>query len=607
MTAKSLWLLTALARFEEIWFVDFEFISPPGERPDVLCLCAYELRSGRCIQLWEHQLSNAPPYRTDDRVLFVCFSAAAECACHLSLGWPLPSKVLDLSPMFRCHINGRVAPAEGKGLIGALRYFGLDAVGSKYKEAMRARILQGRPFSQDEIAQILEYCLSDIMGLPALLEKLLRQMPPYVTVDTLLHWGEFAGPVSAAMGHRGVPINMEIANLLLSKEAWAYVRDAIVPRINAQYGVYAQDSAGEWHFEVSCFEAYCVRAGIAWPRHEGGKLDLRDKTFDSMAKAFPQTENLRQLRHTRNKMRQVKLAIGADGRNRTVLWPFTSKTSRTQPKASEWIFSPAVWLRSLIKSAPGRAIAYIDWSGMEFQIAAALSNCRPMLDLYATGIPYIGFAQRFDEAPPDSTKKSHPHIHERYKVGCLGAQYGMQCATLAQRLGISGFAAHEMLSQHRGLFSNYWAWVEDWVATALNTGVMHTRMGWTCATGITEFNARSIGNWPTQTTGADILRIACIEGHRRGLQLCGSVHDAVLIESSLERIDADVTLMREIMRRASRVVLGEGFELRTGVDVVRYPDSFSDVRGVEMWAEVLTLLEQYQRQKTEADRVAAIA
>ena len=86
---------------------------------------------------------------------------------------------------------------------------------------------------------------------------------------------------------------------------------------------------------------------------------------------------------------------------------------------------------------------------------------------------------------------------------------------------------------------------------------MRTRMGWTCATGITEFNARSIGNWPVQATGADILRMACIEGHRRGLQLCGSVHDAVLIESSLERIDADVALMREIMRRASRVVLGD--------------------------------------------------
>ena len=185
---------------------------------------------------------------------------------------------------------------------------------------------------------------------------------PHVDLDIALHWGEFVA-VSAAMEHRGVPINMEIARQLQDKDAWAYVRDAIVPRINPQYGVYVQDAAGNWSFSTALFEAYCVRAGISWPRHEGSnKLDLRSKTFDSMAKAYPETEPLRQLRHARNKMRRVKLAIGADGRNRTVLWPFVSKTGRSQPKASEWIFSPAVWLRSLIKPGPGRAIAYIDWS-----------------------------------------------------------------------------------------------------------------------------------------------------------------------------------------------------------------------------------------------------
>ena len=35
-----------------------------------------------------------------------------------------------------------------------------------------------------------------------------------------------------------------------------------------------------------------------------------------------------------------------------MLWPYKAKTSRTQPKASQWIFSPAVWLRSLIKPDP---------------------------------------------------------------------------------------------------------------------------------------------------------------------------------------------------------------------------------------------------------------
>ena len=80
----------------------------------------------------------------------------------------------------------------------------------------------------------------------------------------------------------------------------------------------------------------------------------------------------------------------------------------------------------------------------------------------------------------------------------------------------------------------------------------------------------------------------------------------MLIESSLEQIYADVARMREIMRWASRIVLGD-HELRTGVDIVRYPDSFYDSRGVEMWNEVLGLLEQYQRLKVGSARIEAIA
>jgi hypothetical protein len=371
----------------------------------------------------------------------------------------------------------------------------------------------------------------------------------------------------------------------------------MVPAIDAQYGVYIRGKDGDWHFNAVLFEAYCARAGIDWPRDEAsGKLNLRRKTFDSMAKARPELEALRQLRHARDKMRRIKLAVGSDGRNRTVLWPFASKTSRTQPKAAQWIFSPAVWLRSLIKPEPGRAVAYIDWSSMEFQIAAALSECRPMLELYASGSPYLEFAKRFDEAPAKASKRTHAHIHERYKVGCLGAQYGMQAETLSQRLGLSTFVAYEMLGQHRGLFNCYWQWVEDWTARALDTGVMQTAFGWTCRTGITEFNARSIGNWPVQSTGADILRLACVWGHRRGIQLCGPIHDAVLIEAPIDRIEADVVLMQEIMRRASRVVLG-GHELRTDATIVRYPGRYCDCRGDKIWQDVLGLLAQYRQQE----------
>ena len=185
-------------------------------------------------------------------------------------------------------------------------------------------------------------------------------------------------------------------------------------------------------------------------------------------------------------------------------------------------------------------------------------------------------------------------VRDKYKVMLLAVQYGMSVETLAGRLGVSTFEAHEMLNQHREQFAQYWQWSDDWVQHAFQTGVMRTAFGWTCRTGITEFNERSIRNWPIQATGADILRIACILATRHGIKLLAPVHDAVLIEAPIERIEADVALMQEIMRRASRIVLnadaGGTHELRTDAKIVRYPDRYSDKRGAAIWDRVLELL-----------------
>jgi len=162
-----------------------------------------------------------------------------------------------------------------------------------------------------------------------------------------------------------------------------------------------------------------------------------------------------------------------------------------------------------------------------------------------------------------------------------------------------------MLQLHRGLFSQYWHWSEDWLHHSLSSGMMRTVYGWQCATGITEFSENTIRNWPIQSTCADIFRLAYVWGTRHGLTLIAPVHDAVLLEAPEDRIEADVALMREIMRRASRVILNptaDGtIELRTDVKIVRYPDRFTDSRGTELWETVLKLLtERRQRQEATA-------
>jgi DNA polymerase I len=191
--------------YDEIWPFDFEFVSRPGEHPDVVCLVARELRSGQTIRWWRDTPETVwppPPYRTDKRVLFVSFVANAECACHLALGWPLPARILDLSPVFRNLTNGIYTP-EGKGLLGALRYYGLDTISPKQKDAMQKRVMQGWPFTLEEQKKILDYCAGDVDDLVRLLHKILAD--PEYDLGVALYHGEFAA-VSAAMEHHGVPI-----------------------------------------------------------------------------------------------------------------------------------------------------------------------------------------------------------------------------------------------------------------------------------------------------------------------------------------------------------------------------------------------------------------
>jgi hypothetical protein len=432
-----------------------------------------------------------------------------------------------------------------------------------------------------------------------MLRQLLFKLLPHIDLPIALHRGEGVGCL-AHSEHVGVPIDMEIFPDLNDKKCWRELRDDLVPGVDV-HGIYVRDKLGEWHWNNARFEELVASEGINWPRTETGKLDLRRKTFESMAKAYPQIEPLRQLRYIRDKLRTIQLSVGRDGRNRTVLWPFSSKTSRTQPKAKHWIFSPSVWLRFLIKPEPGKALAYIDYSSMEFGAAAALSDGHsgpnnPMLELYKSGDPYLNFGKIIGLIPPNATRETPgvEVIRDRLKVLCLGTQYGMQRSTLATRLGVSDIEAHEMLLLHRGLFSQYWHWSEDWLHHSLNSGMMRTVYGWQCATGITEFSERSIRNWPIQSTCADIFRLAYVWGARHGLTLIAPVHDAVLLEAQEDRIEADVALMREIMRRASRVILNptaDGtIELRTDAKIIRYPDRFTDSRGTELWETVLKLL-----------------
>jgi DNA polymerase family A len=569
-----------LEQYHEIWLVDFEFIAGNGMRPDPVCLVAHELHSGRTIRLWRDQFGPTPPYSTESHALFVAYYASAEVGCHLALGWPKPNRVLDLFTEFRAHTNG-LATVAGAGLIGALTHFGLDTIGAEEKDGMRKLILRGGPWAEQERADILDYCESDVVAL----QRLLPAMLPHVDLPRALLRGRYMA-AAAAMEHNGIPL--DVATLERLRLGWTGIQDQLIAAIDAAYSVYEGRT-----FKHDRFAAWLAAHNIPWPRLDTGKLDLEDDTFRQMARAYPAVSPLRELRSSLADLRLSDLTVGPDGRNRCLLSAFRSKTSRNQPSNSKFIFGPSVWIRGLIKPPPGYAVAYIDWSQQEIGIAAALSGDEALMDAYRTGDIYLTFAKWAGAVPDDATKESHEAQREQFKACMLGTNYGQGPEALALRIAQPPVVARDLLRAHHHLFRTYWKWSDAAVSQAMLHGILWTVFGWPIRVGVGS-NPRSLLNFPMQGNGADMLRLACCLGTERGIEILAPVHDAVLIGAPADRIEADVAAMQACMAEASRAVLC-GFELGSEAKVVRYPDRYMDKRGAVMWDRVCELLDAEER------------
>src|SRR5262245_7655405 len=311
-----------------------------------------------------------------------------------------------------------------------------------------------------------------------------------------------------------------------------------------------------------------------------------------MARIHPKVASMRELRHMLSDLRLNDLAVGADGRNRTILSAFRSRTGRNQPSNTRSIFGPSVWLRGLIQPPPGHGIAYVDWSQQEFGIAAALSDDRAMQAAYASGDPYLTFAKQAGAVPADATKNMHKIERELFKTCALGVQYGMEAPSLALRIAQPPIVARDLLRAHRETYRTFWRWSDAAVDHAMLSGSLHTVFGWHVHTG-ENVNPRSLRNFPMQANGAEMLRLACCLATERGIEVCAPVHDAVLICAPVDRLEHDVARMRACMAEAARAVLA-GFDLRTDAAIIRHPERYHDPRGAVMWERVNRLIGHQQ-------------
>lgn len=566
-----------LTRFDSVWSIDFEYSCPPGERPKVVCMVVREFFTKRLIRIGmkELQQMKSPPFDVGERSLFVAFYSHSEWKCFLALGWPVPMRVLDLWCEYRNMFNGST-PQLGFGLLSCLSHFGFDTMAATEKKGFQELAMTGGPFTEEEMSGLLDYCQVDTDAL----DKLLPAMLPKIDFPRAILRGRYMRAV-AKMEHDGIPIDVE--TLSMFRRNWSGIKNNLIKAVDAQYGVY-----DDGVFKQERFAAYLISQGIPWPTTTSGRLATDDQTFRDQAKIYPQVSALRELRHSLSEMKLEALEVGSDGRNRTMLKPFASRSGRNQPSNNKFVFGPSVWIRGLIKPSPGHSLAYVDWSMQEIAIAASLSGDQALMQAYTSGDPYLEFARMAGAVPSSATKKTHSKERASFKQCMLATSYGQREHGLAEKLGTSIAHARNLLRQHCETFPQFWKWSQSMVDSAMLGGSVSTVFGWTLHT-IGNDNPRSLGNFPMQAHGAEMMRLACSLATENVIKVCCPIHDALLIEAPTDQIDEVVTATQSYMAEAGRIVL-DGFEVRSDAKIVHSPDRYQDEdRGEKMWNEVFRL------------------
>jgi hypothetical protein len=592
-------------RLKRIFIPDTEFVKPDGETTRPVCACIYELYSETKYEIFFDGPKECPITWQDDD-LVIGYNLAAEWGTFISAGWPLPLNCIDLYFEHLREMNGAkklgfvqdpVLLAQSIKLTTALRLIGREDLVNIEKQEERDYIIANGVVPPEGVSveahrrRIVDYCWTDVYATMALIGPFLK----LVDIDQALFRGAFSIPV-AWFEHNGIPVDRVALSLVdehREELILSLVRDV---EAKHKYGVFKEDTT----LSQKAFAALLERNGwdVGWPRTDSGAYARDDETMRDKAQTIKELEPLRHLLRSITRLRSSRVKVGSDGRSRASVWPLMQASGRCNPKG-DCILGQAAWLRYLIKPPEGYALIAVDVIGEEFAIAAALSEDPVALDIYRTEKDqYLVHAHTAGYAPAGATKKTHPTERKIFKRVQLSTNYGVSGVGLSNQLRLnSPLKAELMIAAHHELFGTYWEYAERRIKQAYEDGSVESELGWRLWVG-PKTKSTTILNFPQQSNGAEILRIASVFAVAKGLgpYLCYPHHDALYLCCPIEQADRVAEEVEDCFREAGNVVFDDILDLRCERKIVRYPDRYEDEDGEEMWQ----MVQQFLKERTES-------
>ena len=348
------------------------------------------------------------------------------------------------------------ASRRARALIKACQRYRVKAMDQDRKDEMRRLASTRRPITHREGHRgvLQDYCLNDDCWAGI---RLFKAMRPYIDFLRAPIRGAFMMEIERMRWH-GIPIDTstyyqteqsagtiasamrEDLNRKLRAEAWKIykrmakgkardtLRRTLMQMRKDKIGVYFQDV-----FKRKTMLALMRACGIPLPVDpKTGKYSCATKLLKSMIDTYPLLKVFYEDKRMIDAIKNLKLEIGSDGRNRCWLNPFGTKTGRNNPSTNRYLFGLPHTMRSYAKPPPGWAFASVDVGAEEVGIAAALSKDPVLMADYLSGDPYRQFA-----AAALGVLNPTEQQRQAYKAVVLGRIYGKGVVSLARDLGIS--------------------------------------------------------------------------------------------------------------------------------------------------------------------------
>jgi DNA polymerase family A len=563
----------ARRHFRRIIVLDFEYEIEDGGLPDVLCLVAYVLDSNlRCLEIirrWRGEFGPSPPFDIDDDTLVVGYSLWAEMICFLVLGWRFPKHVYDLHTAY-LSVSNILLPynpdetriKQRKRLSDACKAYGIAGWENIDKPEI-AKAIGGGRWREYGQPDVLQYCEEDVRNSVELLRRQLAGHSSYPSINSALvmSWSNYSAKTVARIQARGMPIDMALWNLV--QENKMAVISALIARFDPSHADDDPIYSPEGEFSSWRLAQWLMSVGTTlWPRLDSGALQLDGDGFRMMYGAHPAIEGLHALRDSLGVIVRARIPIGRDGRKRPSLFPFGTATGRNAQAKS--LFNAHASMRSFMKFPEDKIGLYDDWRTQEVGIAAARSGDPQLAKDYRAGDIYHALALMCGITSLDAKSwKATPEgksQRQRMKSLQLGINYGMGVLSLSRGLDRHPMIGSEVIIRHQQRHPTYWSWRANIVQRAMLERVIVSDFdGWPLHIS-TSPNKRTLYNFPMQSGGAEMLRLAANRLCDAGLVPSMLVHDGILFELDNEE---EVEHANEIMRAAGTEVCG-GFEI--GVD-----------------------------------------